>query len=299
MDELAARLPQMPPNDLGRVLYALSLLALVVPASRALRPPSQITSLPRADESLVTRPLARPDGAALAPADFEAVRNRVLQAYLSYRRKDAVELLAVGDTAGGSEIEEAWLRFAEAYAPWSLGSQAPPDLLEKARLLFLAGTEAYGELRDPERRGQLLQRRRQQREQRANQPRGDRIQTDLLDPEAQFQKGMQLVAAGQDKKALELLEYAADLDAQNALYRAEAAWCRCRVTGQTERPLEALEEAVRIDPRSGLAWYYRGLVQGHAGRIGEAEESLRRAIKLMSPDRRPIDALKELTSRKR
>src|SRR5262249_49936640 len=34
MDELAVKLPQVPANDLGRVVYALSTLDLVVPASR-------------------------------------------------------------------------------------------------------------------------------------------------------------------------------------------------------------------------------------------------------------------------
>jgi Tfp pilus assembly protein PilF len=71
------------------------------------------------------------------------------------------------------------------------------------------------------------------------------------------------------------------------------------VHGSAARPLEELEEAVRADPRCGLAWYYRGVVQGAAGQRTAAEESLRRAIKLMSPDRRPIDALRELTARKR
>jgi hypothetical protein len=42
-----------------------------------------------------------------------------------------------------------------------------------------------------------------------------------------------------------------------------------------------------------------GTIQGHAGQRAEAEESLRKAIKLMAPDRRPIDALKELTAKKR
>jgi tetratricopeptide (TPR) repeat protein len=196
-------------------------------------------------------------------------------------------------------VEEAWLRFARDTAPWTLEGSGSPDLVEKARALFLAGSDAYAELRDGERRNVLLQRRRAERTRRGQEPRGDRIQTDLLDPEAQFRKGMELQAAGQDRKALELLQYAADLDAQNALYRAEAAWCRYRVLGSAERPLEELEEAVRADPRCGLAWYYMGVVQGDAGRAGEAAESLRRAIKLMSPDRRPIDALKELTARKR
>ena len=56
---------------------------------------------------------------------------------------------------------------------------------------------------------------------------------------------------------------------------------------------------MRADPRCGLAWYYLGVIQGDGGRRAAAEESLRRAIKLMSPDRRPIEALKELTARKR
>jgi hypothetical protein len=71
------------------------------------------------------------------------------------------------------------------------------------------------------------------------------------------------------------------------------------VHGSAARPLEELEEAVRADPRCGLAWYYRGVIQAKEGRGGEAEECLRRATRLMSPDRRPIEALKGLTTRRR
>ncbi len=145
----------------------------------------------------------------------------------------------------------------------------------------------------------LVHRRQLALAQRANQPRGTAIQTDLLDPEAQFKKGTELLAAGQEKKALELLQYAADLDAQNPVYRAEAAMCRFRVHGDAGKPLEELDEAVRIDPRCGLAWYYMGVIQGQSARPAEAEESLRKAIRLMAPDRRPIEALKELTAKKR
>jgi tetratricopeptide (TPR) repeat protein len=306
MDELAAKLPGMAANDLGRVVYALSLLEMVVPASRAGRAPSG--AVPVAPATAASSPDARAAGSrgaagaaveAGAPADFEATRNRVLEAFLAYRRKDALDLLGLSESATTTDVEEAWLRFARDTAPWALESSGSPDLVEKARALFLAGSDAYAELRDGERRNVLLQRRRAERMRRGQEPRGDRIQTDLLDPEAQFRKGKELLAAGQERKALELLQYAADLDAQNALYRAEAAWCRYRVTSSAERPLEALDEAVRADPRCGLAWYYLGVIQGDGGRRAEAEESLRRAIKLMSPDRRPIEALKELTARKR
>jgi tetratricopeptide (TPR) repeat protein len=298
MDELAGRLPQLPANDLGRVVYALSLLDLVAPESRVRRsPPRPAAAGDAASGDRSTR--AFPRTAAMSDADLERARNRILQAYLSYRRRDAFDLLGVHDNASAIEVEEAWLRFAELYAPWPLSGLVPPDLLEKARALFLAGSESYNELRDGERRSMLVHRRQRALAERANQPRGTVIQTDLLDPETQFKKGMELLAAGQDRKALELLQYAADLDAQNPIYRAEAAMCRFRTVGDTGKPLEDLDEAVRADPRCGLAWYYMGIIQGQADRPTEAEESLRRAIKLMAPDRRPIDALKELTSKKR
>jgi tetratricopeptide (TPR) repeat protein len=237
--------------------------------------------------------------AAFVGDELERVRNRVLQGYLSYRRRDAFELLGVSESATSTDVETAWLRYAQLHAPWPLLGIVPGDLVEKARALFIAGTEAYVELLDGERRGILVQRRRQAMAQRQNQPRGTEIKTDLLDPEVQFKKGMELRAAGQDRKALELLQYAADLDAQNPIYRAEAALCRHQVLGATDKALEELDEAVRADPSCGLAWYYRGLVQGQAGRRAEAEESLRRATRLMAPDRRPIDALKELSAKKR
>ena len=308
MDELAVKLPQLPANDLGRVVYALSLLELVGPASRApaKRAPAAVpgatsstrpVAVARADESIRTLAIERPP--ELSEGEVERARNRILQAYLSYRRRDAFDLLGVREGAAAAEVEDAWLRFAQLYAPWPLFTYLPADLLDKARALFLAGSEAYNELRDGERRAMLVHRRQLAEAQRANQPRTTTIKTELLDPEAQFKKGMELLAAGQQTKALELLQYAADLDAQNPIYRAEAAMCRFRATGEAGKPLEELDEAVRADPRCGLAWYYMGTIQGHAGQRAEAEESLRKAIKLMAPDRRPIDALKELTAKKR
>lgn len=307
MDELALGLPRLAANDLGRVVYALDLLELVAPASRAAasrpaaRPPAVAVALApaaeRANAAGATQLLER--SPALAEDELERAKNRILQAYLSYRRRDAFELLGVRESATSTEIEDAWLRFAQLHAPWPLAGLVGGDLVEKARALFIAGAEAYNELRDGERRAVLVQRRRLAMAQKQNQPRGTEIKTDLLDPEVQFQKGMELRAAGQDRKALELLQYAADLDAQNPIYRAEAALCRHQTLGATEKALEELEEAVRADPQCGLAWYYLGLVQSQVGRKAEAEESLRRATRLMAPDRRPIEALKELSAKKR
>ena len=60
-----------------------------------------------------------------------------------------------------------------------------------------------------------------------------------------------------------------------------------------------LEEAVRIDPQCGLAWFYGGQLLGELERWDEAEEWLRRANKLLAPDRRPLEALRELATKRK
>ncbi len=49
-----------------------------------------------------------------------------------------------------------------------------------------------------------------------------------------------------------------------------------------------------MDPKCGLAAYYMGLVQTDLEQWEPAEQSLQKAIKLMMPDRRPIEGLKLL-----
>ena len=147
----------------------------------------------------------------------------------------------------------------------------------------------------------LLFRRRTLREERAKKPAASfAIKTDLLDAEAQYKKGKALMEAGKDREALMLLEFAADCDPQNSLYAAELAWCRFQLTSaHAGRALKELRETLRRDPNCGIAAYYAGEIERQAGDPDEAEAHLRRAIKLMSPDRRPIDALKALSSERK
>ncbi|MDX1631974.1 MAG: DUF4388 domain-containing protein, partial [Thermoanaerobaculia bacterium] len=295
IDDLAAA-TEIGGNDLGRILYALALLGVVVPASRVRgRTPRRIA----ASESEEVSPRT-PEPRAGGPGP-EADRREVMEAFLSYKRKDAFDLLDVPEDVDRPSLEEAWLRFAARFAPWELESAGDDDLTEKARILFLAGSEAYAELADHERRGELLQRRRRTRERRARGGSRPKIETDLLDPAVQYRKGKRLLEEGKHSKALEFLRFAADVDPQNALYRAEAAYCQYELSPlrHREESLEELREAVRIDPASGPALYYLGLVEMEEERFAEAEDHLRKAIKPMAPDRRPIEALKELAARKK
>lgn len=236
------------------------------------------------------------------PAAAERRRNEIMQAYLSYRRLDAFDLLGVDEDASPATVEGKYLETAHRFAPWALaGAPGLADMEEKARDIFLATSRAYAELLDLEQRNALLFRRKAKRDDRARRsPAEMAIKTDLLDPEVQYRKGRALLDAGKFQEAAVLIEFASDCDPQNGLYSAELAYCRfCLAPGQGARALKELEETLRRDADCGLAVYYSGEVHRQMGNREEAEKNLRRAIKMMAPDRRPIEALKLLSAEKR
>jgi hypothetical protein len=274
-------------EDLTRILFALSLIGTIVPAA----PPT--TSAPRSRPVPPARPATTPSNrpSVVTTTDDTKRRTALMEMVLNFRRKDAFDLLGVDPDGFGREAQERYLAFAEEYAPWTY----PDDLVADARRVFLAGARALGELSDPDRR-QALANRRQGRETRQGSVDTFRIETNLLDPEVQFCKGRALMAEGNYRDAIEQLTYAADLDPQNGRYRAELAYCKFLFNPQAGGPIAIaeLKNALRIDPGAGLAHFYQGEVLTEMGLFDQAQEALRKAIRPMSPDRRPIEALNRL-----
>jgi curved DNA-binding protein CbpA len=64
------------------------------------------------------------------------------------------------------------------------------------------------------------------------------------------------------------------------------------------RALAELDEALRVDAQCGIAAYYAGDVALALQDFAKAEAYLRRAAKLMAPDRRPLDALYAMVSQR-
>ncbi len=219
---------------------------------------------------------------------------------LDYRRKDAFDLLGLDEGTQGAAIHKRFLEYAERFAPWGFGK----GLADKARDVFLAGARAYGVLCDSAQREALIERRETIRRRPTGEaeasPDEFRIRTKLLDPAVQFKKAMALVRTNDLQQALVQLEYAVDLDPQNAIYRAELAFTRFLHSPTTggQRALNDLKETMRIDPKCGLAKFYTGELLRRQGRYDQAEEWLKASIKLMAPDRRPIDALHTLRTQK-
>jgi tetratricopeptide (TPR) repeat protein len=325
MDELAAA-TGLAFDDMTRLVYALGVVGIMVPADQLPRAASTApaanagataavaasgeAAAAAASHGAASAPVVSSRGATEAPrpaealsaAEVDAIENELMQAYLAHRRQDAFDLLGVPEEAALPEIDRRFLDFAARYAPARFAGPALARLTaltEKAAELFLAGAKSYGQLADREQRETLLFRRRTLREERSRRPTGPiAIKTDLLDPEAQYRKGMAALAAGRLREAIQLFEFASDCDPQNGLYRAELARSRFQQNG-TARAVAELEEALRIDPRCGLALLYLGEIQGELGDLDAAEANLQRAIKMMAPDRRPIEALKSLQAKRK
>ncbi len=289
IDELAA-IEGIRYEDLTRTLYALTVIEVVVPADQVENQAPKAATVPI---RRMAEPAPPPQRESARPLSDESRRD-LMELALNHRRKDPFELLGADPDGSLDHFRDSYLRFAEMFAPWKFSE----SLSDKARDIFLAGARAFAEIWDPKSRALLLDHRREReaREQASKAANDFKIQSDLLDPVVQFEKGMELVAAGKHEKALEQLDFAADLDPQNLRYSSERAFCRF-VTNQsahTQSALEELREVLRIDPKNGLALYFSGEILRYVGKFNEAESFLKRAIKPMAPDRRPIDALKDL-----
>ena len=183
---------------------------------------------------------------------------------------------------------------------------ASPDLQpmeEKARDLFVAGGRAFGELSNPETRNSLIGRRQSRFRQLSSEEARNAfaIKSEPARLRNAVRQGNGPGEAGKVRGRARAPSVRARLRAPE---RALPGGARLLPLSQgagvrSEDRDGRLRETVRIDPECGLAYYYAGLIHADNAEFAEAEPLLQRAIKLMAPDRRPIEALKKLKAAER
>ncbi len=275
-----------------RLVYALGLLRILAP-ERVVATVTAPDTEPDLNLSGTYRALS---GRPQAPIDT-AAKEELYRAYLAHRRQDAFELLHLGTDAGLRQIEERYLEYARRFYPDKFATGEGREMYEKAKELFFAGARAYAQLVDIDARAALIKKKAQVRSEtlRRHEVRIE-YESSLLDPTEHFRKGSALRDTGDLVGALQQFELASDCDPQNGTYRAEAARCRYQLAGGSNATLvlEELSEAQRIDPNCGVAHLYVGEIHRKLKSWEKAEAALRRAAKLLAPDRRPLDALHAL-----
>jgi len=288
---------KLPLEDLLRKVWALHVLGYVELDERIDR--SAPEPVPEAAPSEPAAPVATPSGPS--KEELEQLKNEVTSAYLRYRAQDPFDLFGLPETAPAASVRDAFLSWSEKFAPWRYQHPELAPLAEKARDLFVFGARAFAQLADAEQRTLVLKRRAAAREA-AKRPRQTdfSIKTDLLDARTQHEEGMRRLAGGDAKAAIPYLEFACDCEPRRALYRARLAWARFVAEPQSAVRLAVAEigEALRIDPECGEGWYYAGEIYRWGHDLTRAEDALRKAAKLMTGDRRPTDALRDVVTAK-
>jgi hypothetical protein len=272
-------------EDLNRILYALMLLGIVSVTDTPMiwMPPFDTKAAPAA---------AAPAPPPLA-ARTTASAEEVMDAYLSFRRKDAFDFFGANEDASLPDLVRAFVSTSEKFAPSNFPDNASDGVREKAQEVFLAAARAYAELADPDRRERLIKRRQKLREEEAAA--AQRSAAALIDPEELCKTGRAMMAAGKTREALSSFEMAAECDAQNGTYAAEVAWCRYLLrVSPAPMVMKMLKNAIRIDPNASVAYLYAGQIQSVLGHKLEAEAFLNRAAMLMPKDLRVVEAFKRL-----
>jgi tetratricopeptide (TPR) repeat protein len=300
-------------EECSRIVHALALLGIVATEDRLPAPPALASGLsleldlpvekssPEKRPAVIQFPAAAQTAAqekgtaAVSSAKLVRKDEELIRLFLGYRRKDPFELLGIEDDASIGQIVQAWFRFAERYAPWTYGLDAPDGLREKAQEVFLAAARAYAELADAGRRKELIERKRRGPGRRRVDG-GD--PAEMLDPEANYRRGRELFESGRPREALSWFEMAVDCDSLNGTYAAELAWCRFHLLASTAaQTLDTLRQVLRIDPRCGAAYLFTGKVHATLGNQLEAEGYIRKSMSLMGRDPRPGEALRALAKK--
>ena len=263
-------------EDLDRFVFAM--LFLGVAERRASVTPAPFLQLDVETPPPPPPPVV-PQGPALSPI---ASPEELLAAA---KTKDPFELFGLDIHAGAMEITRAFVRMAEKFLP----ARYPDRDREKAQDVFLAAARAYSELADPMRRHALIERRAPQKVKEeeatvpsAPPPKPGQTRKTIIDPEELYRQGRTAAAAGKLRDALGYFEMAADCDVQNGTYSAEAAYCRYQLMlSPASVTIKTLKNAIRIDPRCGVAHLYLGKIQEALGNHMEAQAYLGRASMLM------------------
>lgn len=280
-------------DDLNRILYAFLLLGIVTvsdfPVTLEETPAPAPAAPAPADVPFMMEAPAEPESPA-APVVRAASDEEVMAAYLGHKRKDAFDLLSVLESDGLLAAKHSFLRFADRFHPSKFEDEG---MREKAQDVLLAAARAYAELADDERRAALVRHRERKREEAKAE--SSQSKKKMIDPEELWRNGRDLAVQSKYREALSYFEMAAECDAQNGTYAAEAIWCRFQLgTTPASNALATLKHVLRRDPQSGATHLYLGQIMAVMGQKIEGAAYIDRASKMMPGDDRPAEALKKL-----
>ncbi len=281
--EAVLALPNVSRPEVLAKLYALCVLELVDFADAVEPKPfrSSTSSISRLPVESIPAPSPSPP-VKPKEEDDPALLEDLSREFLSFRHKDAFDLLGVTPETPVTALATAFLSKTGALAPQRF---THPDARNRAESLLLAYARAYGALMEPDLHALHRKRRENAAATKKPDPRTAveqfKIRTKLLDASAQFDEGKKRFESGQLQSALEHFQYAADIEPSGrTLAYLAIAHFRLAPEASGERSLRALEEACTRDPNCEEAWAFRADLALGLSRHAEAAEAYRHAMRL-------------------
>ncbi|MDP1829408.1 MAG: DUF4388 domain-containing protein [Archangium sp.] len=283
-------LPGLTRDETLRKLYALCVLELADLAEA-------VDARPKKEEPAPVVEAAPPVVAVGVPFgdEDEATMNLLASEFVSFRGKDAFDVLGVRVETQGAALQKAFLQKCEALSPTRFRGA---DARGKAEILLMVYARAFGALSEPEQHALHRKRRETLAEQKRQGPKQKaaaehfKIRTELLDASSQFDEGRRRLEAGQVKSAVEHFEYAADIEPSGrTLAWLALARFRLHPDYAAETSLALLADACAREPGCEEAWAFRADLALSLSRREEAVDAYRRASKLNPGQKRYAQAL--------
>jgi curved DNA-binding protein CbpA len=233
------------------------------------------------------RPSAPPPGVAMTP-ELAAMRQRIIDRVADIGEEDYFKALGLERDATDEALQHAYISLAKVWHPDRLAPQLF-DVHDLAGKVFLRMTEARNTLLDPEKRAAYLDAlSRGQRPDRVAAARASSAIADFEKAEG-FLKRKNLDAAEQHARN------AHEAEPANAAYLALLTSIEIeRDPAAADHPgryMEALDRAVKLDPRCERAFMARAALYRRSGKPEKAYADFKEAAAINPKN---IDAMREV-----
>ncbi len=266
---------------------------------RVITPPPQPAVARPPPPTITAAPVTRPQPpvmssapaqapAPAAPTDFTAELSTLRELLLKQKDQNHFEVLALSEKTDGAQVKAAYFKLARLHHPDTVPPGAPAELGKLKADIFARVGEAYRTLGDDGSRARYL-------EELKSGGAGEVDVSAILHAEELFQKGCILVKARRFPQALELLNEAIGINAEEGefyAWRGAARFFSEKDPKKGEAEANAdFETALKRNPRCAAAWFFRGQIARVQGDAKKAVGHFKKALDLQ-PDH--LDAQREI-----
>ncbi len=248
------------------------------------------------------KPAEAPTPIAETDEETQQLANEIAENHMKLMNQNYFELFELAEDATAVAIRDAFIAFSSRYGPNRFSNPQLGEFRMQGEEIFLRGVKAYGVLSEFERKTKYIDKLKAERKKAepGKKKAGEafKIQTTLLNGDAQFQKGKRLLSEKNFTKAIEQFEYATDIEASNGTFLAHLGWAKYEENRERNRKEaeEMLVRAVDLATADGHPEFFLGKFLCLTDRHAAGLEKLKAAVE-RSP--KNIDFVRELRNTER